>query len=285
MIFIDAKVEDRRITDLKARISALNLISMVNFTDRISVNWGDYSQIQVEMLLFKKAHRNSSYAYYHLLSGVDLPLVSQDTIHQFFDKHQGKEFLTIVSKESFERNKIYDRVRIHYWAPHISERTFSNKLIGKFFQKFIRSSELYMKRICSADKFKTFGTALGYASQWVSITDELVTILLDEELWIRDVFSHSLFCDELFIPTIINKYGWESRIYYSKGMVNDPEEFQGNLRYINWWDGSPYTWTDSSEDFSYLEKAINRGHFFARKFDIQTYPAMIDFIKARTQFS
>ncbi|EPZ00792.1 glycosyl transferase [Mannheimia haemolytica D35] len=258
---------------------------MVNFTDRISVNWGDYSQIQAEMLLFKKAHRNSSYAYYHLLSGVDLPLVSQDTIHQFFDKHQGKEFLTIVSKESFERNKIYDRVRIHYWAPHISERTFSNKLIGKFFQKFIRSSELYMKRICSADKFKTFGTALGYASQWVSITDELVTILLDEELWIRDVFSHSLFCDELFIPTIINKYGWESRIYYSKGMVNDPEEFQGNLRYINWWDGSPYTWTDSSEDFSSLEKAINRGHFFARKFDIQTYPAMIDFIKARTQFS
>ena len=41
---------------------------------------------------------------------------------------------------------------------------------------------------------------------------------------------------------------------YSLEPTNDqPTDFQGNLRYINWWNGSPYTWTDSEKDIEQLK--------------------------------
>ncbi len=39
------------------------------------------------------------YEYYHLLSRVDLPIKSQDDIHDFFRANQGKEFFGISSDE------------------------------------------------------------------------------------------------------------------------------------------------------------------------------------------
>ena len=65
---------------------------------RIDVRWGDYSQIETELLLFEYAYeiqkkKGVSYQYYHLISGVDIPLKSQNFIHEFFNRHNGKEFL------------------------------------------------------------------------------------------------------------------------------------------------------------------------------------------------
>ena len=47
--------------------------------------------IKVELLLFKTAHSHFKYTYYHLMSGVDLPLKSQEYIHQFFIENDGFE--------------------------------------------------------------------------------------------------------------------------------------------------------------------------------------------------
>ena len=41
--------------------------------DRTDVKWGHYSQIQTEMKLFEAANKRQEYAYYHLLSGVEIP--------------------------------------------------------------------------------------------------------------------------------------------------------------------------------------------------------------------
>ena len=50
----------------------------------IKVYWGDISLVKVEYLLFESALSHGPYAYYHLLSGTDLPIKSQDYIHAFF---------------------------------------------------------------------------------------------------------------------------------------------------------------------------------------------------------
>ena len=63
------------------------------------IDWGSYSQIEAEMRLFQAA-APGKYAYYHLLSGLDLPLANQDEIHAFFAAHPGKEFITYSSQES-----------------------------------------------------------------------------------------------------------------------------------------------------------------------------------------
>lgn len=278
-LFIDEKVGSESFVELQNRVAGLSLLSSVFFTERISVNWGDYSQINAEMILFKAAFLKGSYAYYHLISGSDLPLVKQEIIHDFFDKNDGYQFLTMVDEELYNSNKVYERASFHYLWPNISDRSFKSKILGKLFQKCFRKIEVSCYRFFHIDHFSKYDVKLGYASQWVSINEELVRIILNEEKWIYEVFSKSLLCDELFIPTIIYKYGLENKIYYDKGMKNSPSDFQGNLRFINWWDGSPYTWTDSSEDLEMIERCREKGYFFSRKFDIKKYPLIKDYIE------
>ena len=62
-------------------------------TERIDVRWGDISVVDAEFALFDEAYRRGEYSYYHLLSGVDMPLKSQDYIHRFFVENKGKEFI------------------------------------------------------------------------------------------------------------------------------------------------------------------------------------------------
>ena len=47
------------------------------------MRWGDVSVIEAEFRLFEEAANKDKYAYYHLLSGVDMPLKSQNEIHAF----------------------------------------------------------------------------------------------------------------------------------------------------------------------------------------------------------
>lgn len=282
-LFVDKKVDDREYKKLEMSLSRLQLRSKLEFTERVIVNWGDFSQIVSEMILFKSAFAQGDYAYYHLISGSDLPLVSQERMHEFFDRNQGKQFLTMVSHNSFLKNKVYERVRFHYLWPHISERSFKSKFLGKFYQKIFRPVEKSLYKLFRVNHFSQHQVKLGYASNWVSIDEKLVSLLLREEIWIRDVFAKSLLCDELFIPTIIYKHRLEDSIYYSEGMENKPESFQGNLRYINWWDGAPYTWTDSDKDINELLAAKANGHFFSRKFDLVKSPQLRDFILEQTQ--
>ena len=70
--------------------------SGLTFLDhRIKVSWGGVSIMRAELRLLKKATATAKYDYYHLISGMDLPIKSQDTIHDFFDAHSGREFLSL----------------------------------------------------------------------------------------------------------------------------------------------------------------------------------------------
>ena len=84
--------------------------SKVYFVHRITVTWGAYSNVGSEMELLKAAVKNN-YEYYHLLSGQDLPLKTQDEIHSFFDSNKGKEFVHFGTEE-YQKTQIY---RIKYY--------------------------------------------------------------------------------------------------------------------------------------------------------------------------
>jgi Core-2/I-Branching enzyme. len=80
-IHFDAKVKDLP----KIEISFSNLYVLSN---RINVCWGDVTVVEAELELFKMAMQVGDYEYFHLLSGVDMPLKSQDYIHNFFEKNK-----------------------------------------------------------------------------------------------------------------------------------------------------------------------------------------------------
>ena len=70
-LHIDAKAEGLR-QSIERQLSKFGNVFLV--ANPVDVYWGDVSQIECEMLLFKTAAAHGPYNYYHLISGVDLLL-------------------------------------------------------------------------------------------------------------------------------------------------------------------------------------------------------------------
>lgn len=229
---------------------------------------GGYTLVEAELQLLDAAASNGPYDYYHLLSGSDLPLASQEFIHQFFDCHQGKEFLTFSEAGGYD--KIYQRVKFHYhqskWTMRYANHPFKQLRIRLF-----RKCDITYQKYLGLDYWKKINgdKVLKYGSQWFSITDDLVHYVLSKRDWIKQSFQYSYLCDELFLHTLVYHSPFYERVYIKQPVQDIPNELQGNLRYINWWDGTPYTWSISSErDCQQLALGIRLGHLFARKFDL-----------------
>ena len=75
---------------------------------RMKVHWGGVSIMRAEIELLRMAVAGQ-YDYYHLLSGMDLPIKSQDTIHEFFDANAGKEFIQLwqMKKSTLSRFRYF----------------------------------------------------------------------------------------------------------------------------------------------------------------------------------
>ena len=85
--------------------------ALVFLENRLRVSWGGVSIMRSELALLREALSHGKYDYFHLLSGMDLPIKDQDTIHSFFDRHSGTEFL------NFWNFKKTTRSRFHYYHP------------------------------------------------------------------------------------------------------------------------------------------------------------------------
>ena len=89
---------DKRVEHLdKDCYLALVKHSDLHFTKRMAVYWGHSSQVDCELLLLGECLKYGPYQYVHLLSGVDLPIKTQDEIHRF-SKSQQDSLLGAVEK-------------------------------------------------------------------------------------------------------------------------------------------------------------------------------------------
>ena len=262
-----AKITEKQKNDLRQIVTKSSLF----FTKEIPIYWGDYSLVEAEMELFETANKQEQYSMYHLLSGVDLPLDTAENIYNFFDNRKEYNFLTMVSDELYIRNKVYERVAFKTMFPHLTVRTVNNNFLRSVL-KIYRKFEVELQRIVKVDCFKKFNLELKYASNWCSLNKKAVDILLEEKKLIASIFKNTKVNDELFIPTILQKDQLLNTVYSIEPTNDKPTDFQGNVRYINWWDGSPYIWTDSSDDIEQLKRGKALGHKFSRKFDLERYP-------------
>lgn len=110
--------------ELKIHVSKSNIY----FVDRISVNWGGGTLIRATLKLLENSTSKYRYQYYHLLSGQDFPLKSQDEIHRFFDIHDGLEFISCkpISEADLDRVKFY-----YYFQDLFGGRSIFNKVFRK----------------------------------------------------------------------------------------------------------------------------------------------------------
>lgn len=185
-IHFDKKV--RGLPTIQVREAQLFILS-----DRVDVRWGSVSQIECEFALIGAAAKNGPYDFYHILSGVTLPISSWDKITSFFHEHQGISILTPIHKDLPYQEMLKVR-RMNFFLNHYSEKGFRG-LISQFFWK----SGIALQRIFRIEINK--GIDFYKASNWLSLTQEAVSFLLDRQSEILKTYRHSFCGDEYFIPT------------------------------------------------------------------------------------
>lgn len=251
-LHIDKKAEDFPLDEIKNAVKKAEVV----FTKRTDVRWGSYSQINCEMVLLKEAVKKE-HAYYHLLSGADLPLKNQSEIHAFFEKYEGMEF---VDED----------------LPQISETAFSRvKFVHHFYgksgsvQDILGTLETKIQRILKVDRTKDEGMIFQKGRNWFSITHGLAELVVEKEAWIRKVFEKSICGDELFLQTIARNSVYAMKICNPNTCPEIPD-----TRYIDWARGgnnNPYVFRE--QDFEQLKESKS---MFARKFDWEIDPKIIE---------
>ena len=249
-VHIDKKVKD--LPELRAEKANLTILDQ-----RVDIRWADYSMVEAEYALFREAQKNGPYAYYHLLSGVDLPIKSQDYIHRFFEENQGKEFigytLTEMTPETSRRMQ-----RWHLFPKHFSRK---RNIYSVFRRVFLRCQELLgIKR--------NRQTVFTKGSQWVSITEQMVQYFLSQEAWGKKTFTHTFVPDECVMQTLCWNSPFREKLY---SIASDGE---GCMRCIGWRNDELIDWCAADYDTLAASPAL-----FARKFN-STDPAFLQKVRS-----
>lgn len=234
----------------------------------VDIRWGDCSQIHTELLLFEEAYKNGPYQYYHLLTGVDLPIKPIDEILKFFDTHKGKEFVGFVGPE--QQQKV---MRYHFLMRH-AKRTSENFIVWFFIRVFRKILEFVAN---SLFKRSNDGMLFVLGHVYVSLTNDACSYILANKSYIKKRFKHTLCADEFFIQTLLWNSPFKDKLWDTHNYKNDKwittslnrainaeNNNEGSKREIDWNRGKPYTWGQSPDDFEILK---NSNQLFARKFD------------------
>ena len=246
------KYESYKINDL------LKHSVLTHTSKRISVNWGGYSQIEAEMLLLELAIKTGVYDYYHLISGEDLPIKSQNFIHNFFDTHSQYEFVRFENKEFVYQ----DRVMLYHPFQEKIGRSQSHTILSKADNMLLRIQKtLHVQRNAEI--------AFQKGTNWFSITDELAKFIVDKKEWVQRTFCNTQCADEVFLQTIVHNSKFAKKLYHSE-YDND---LQAIMRLIDWKRGNPYIFRNSDRNELRESEML-----FARKFDCQVDKEIIDYV-------
>ena len=246
-LHIDAKANLQIIDDILPAVK----ISKVTLIDSQEVYWADYSIVEVELKLLKAANNDvngGGYSYYHLLSGVDLPIKSNGEIYSYFES-SGKNFIGIVPNEVY-----YSVRRVKFYHPFTQFEAYRNSKLLKGIDRLLE----YIQKAVGINRIKNINWKIIDGWQWFSITEEFCNYLLENEVLIKKIFSRTISCDELVLQTL----AYNSEFYNT---LNDTMDLKnGSMRYIDWQRGKPYVWGKEEQDYEML---MNSPYMFARKFD------------------
>jgi hypothetical protein len=241
------------------RFLLLPKYSRIYIYSEIKIYWGGYSVVECELLLLKEAIEYG-YLYYHLLSGADLPIKSQDEIHRFFQRNRGYEFVHYQTEEYIKSNaEIARRVTVTHYLQNYRKR-FRYAFLNNCFtmiDKGLIAIQLLLRINNWEDNYE-----LKYGSNWVSITNNLAKFLVQSEDIIKQKFGKANCGDELFIQTLVFNSRFKDKLYNQ----NFNNEDTANMRLIDWSKGNkkgnPYVWR--KKDF---QQIMESRCLFARKFD------------------
>lgn len=247
-----ASIDDER-NDIFVHIDKKAKFSTVDYTaikskvyiipDCIDAAWGDFSLVEIELKLIATALNTGHYSYLHLLSGVDLPIKTQNFIHEECRRHYGKQFIGISQQVTLK--ELNWRSQHYFFYP----RDFKD---SSFFKSGIR----YLSaKIQSFLGYKRYRKEVKKGSQWWSITYDFAVYVLSQKELIENCFKNTFCPDEMVFQTLC----WNSQ--FRNDIFDTGDEFHGCKRYIPWKDGVLMELKASD----YLQMKYSEA-WFARKF-------------------
>lgn len=234
----------------------------IYFISPITVGWGGDSQIKAEVRLLREAVK-SKHQYYHLISGMDLPLKTQDEIHRFFNEHSGTDFVAMERNHPHNINKQFmERLEYYYiYQNRISDGDDdrAKSLVKKQEKCLTWQKKHHINRIkdTKIDFIK--------GCNWFSITQDAACYVLHNYKKFKSVFRYAYCAEEIFLQTILA----------NSPFVNNIED--DCLRLIDWdrRESNAHPRIFREEDFELLTHA-GENKLFARKFDEKTDSIIID---------
>ena len=184
------------------------------------------------------------YQYYHLISGVDFPLKTQDEIHDFFDNNYPNSYVNF-DKVANDTGDFLHRIEQYHFFQDIIGRNSGSRfaLLYKVESILLRIQKKFgIRRKQYIKAYK--------GTHWFSITHNLAQYVISQEKLIKKQFYYSIGADEVFLHSIIMNSP------YVDDIIND------SLREIDWDRGTPYIFR--LEDTPML---LESPKLFARKFD------------------
>ncbi|HFH9838519.1 TPA: beta-1,6-N-acetylglucosaminyltransferase [Streptococcus suis] len=231
------------------KIEQLVKESQVFYVPQVDVIWGDVSQINAEIALLEYATSQNSYDYYHLLSGSDLPLKSQDEIHDFFKMHEGDEFVDLFSAEFSLVN------RVNYYNLFRKKIGRGNTITTNLLKR-VSYLLIFIQKIVGIKRNKQVEFQKG--ANWFSITDSFARYVVEKREWIEKVFAYTECGDEVFLQTILI-----NSVYFQNVHSLDYDNSVNTIkRLIIFENYKPHVFIEKD-----LELLLDTSALFARKFD------------------
>ena len=259
---------DRKATGISGDdLRAAAPLSRMFFVPRLDARWGDEVFIDVIVSLLRMASAEE-HAYYHLLSGADLPLKKQDEVHAFFAAHAGQEF---VDFDCETVDKAMLRQRIGRW--HIRQPL---RPLAKKAHRVMEACWLDLQKLLRVDRLKNCPVVFQKGAVWFSISHVCAVYALRQEESNRACFAHSVCADELWLHTaLVGSPFMEKRAFSGFG-----DECAATMRFVDWSEGGRSPRVLRNEDYAAL---MESGMLFARKFDESKDGEIIRRIVARVQ--
>lgn len=223
------------------------------------LGWGSETLIDGIVALLREAVK-TDHLYYHLLSGLDLPLQSQAKIHRFFEKNAGLEFVDFGS-ENIPKSLLADRLQTYHLVQNYREIHPIFKPVDRFLLK--------VQQKAGVNRLKNVDLPFQKGSLWFSITHEFACYCVEQAARIRPHFRYSKCGDELFFQTLLL-----NSPFLERRAVQTYNDNRATMRFIDWDRGngsSPYVFR--ADDF---DEIMESGMLFARKFDEQIDATIID---------
>lgn len=237
-IFIHWDLNAGMLPPIHSRFSPVAFVS-----DRHKVYWGDFSVVEAEYSLFRESRQRYGYSYYHLLSGMDLPIKRQQLIHEECGRCPGIEYVGFSKQNEKE---------IRWRAGHrfLFPKKFNSKSVAI---RGCRKLSNLFQNMLFLNRNKTVAVKKG--PQWISVTGDFADYILANEMWVRKTFAGTYCPDEMFVQTLCWNSAFKNRV------CSPDDEFAGCRRYINWIDGELKTICGDD-----LKPMAESDRWFARKF-------------------